>query len=157
MQLALIPPGEFEMGSTFDERERILQLWPEIDVADFDDESQHGVRLTVTFSVGVYEVTVGQFRQFVEEADYVTEAERTGGGRGWNSMTQRFEGPAPEYTWQNSGWTPYDEDHPVVNITWNDAIAFCNWLSLREDLDEYYDTAGDSTSTRFAAAMDTDC
>jgi len=29
---------------------------------------------------------------------------------------------------------PQDDDHPVVMVTWNDALAFCKWLSRREGL-----------------------
>jgi formylglycine-generating enzyme required for sulfatase activity len=37
----------------------------------------------------------------------------------------------PEYTWRNPGFTQSD-DHPVVNVGWNDAVAFCQWLSGKE-------------------------
>jgi sulfatase modifying factor 1 len=37
----------------------------------------------------------------------------------------------PKYSWRNAGFTQGD-DHPVVNVTWNDAIEFCKWLSEKE-------------------------
>ena len=37
----------------------------------------------------------------------------------------------PKYTWQNAGFEQTDE-HPVVNVSWNDAVAFIAWLSRKE-------------------------
>ena len=37
----------------------------------------------------------------------------------------------PEFNWRNDGFEQTDE-HPVVNVSWNDAVAFCKWLSDRE-------------------------
>jgi formylglycine-generating enzyme required for sulfatase activity len=76
-------------------------------------------------------VTIGQFRRFAEESGYRTEAERDGrGGWGVNGKTGKFEGRRPCYSWRNPGF-PQDDSHPVVNVTWNDAVAFRAWLSKR--------------------------
>lgn len=66
-----------------------------------------------------------------EEA-YTTDAEKDGeGGFGYDEATGRFEGRKPQYIWKNTGWK-VTEDHPVVNVSWNDAKAFCAWLSRKE-------------------------
>ncbi len=89
------------------------------------------VTLTKPFYLGVYTVTVGQFRQFVKNAGYQTEAEKDGdGGWGYNAETKDFDRDK-KYNWQNVGWDQTD-DHPVVNVTWNDAVVFCDWLSKKE-------------------------
>ena len=36
-----------------------------------------------------------------------------------------------DYSWQKAGFEQTDE-HPVVNVSWNDAVAFCDWLSRKE-------------------------
>ena len=36
-----------------------------------------------------------------------------------------------DYSWRNAGFEQTDE-HPVVNVSWNDAVAFCKWLSRKE-------------------------
>ena len=120
MKFVLIPAGEFMMGSS------------ESDSYGFNNEKpQHRVRITRPFYLGVYEVTVGQFRQFVEASAYQTEAETDGkGGLGYNATTKEFE-TKPEYTWRNPGFAQTDT-HPVVNVSWNDAVAFCRWLSQKE-------------------------
>ncbi|WP_417385389.1 SUMF1/EgtB/PvdO family nonheme iron enzyme [Gimesia sp.] len=131
MQLAEIPAGEFLMGSGKSAAE-IARLF-ESKAENFADEHpQHRVKITKSFQMGVFEVTVGQFRQFVEATGYQTEAEKDGeGGYGWNETTEKFEGRDPKYNWKNTGFKQTDE-HPVVNVTWNDAVAFCKWLSRQE-------------------------
>ncbi len=121
MKLVLIPPGEFMMGSPEDEEGR------------WDDEGpQHRVRITKPIYFGAHQVTVGAFRRFVSDTGYKTEAERDGeGGWGWNEAEGKLEGRDPKYHWRNPGFSQTD-DHPVVNVSWNDAVAFCEWLSGKE-------------------------
>jgi formylglycine-generating enzyme required for sulfatase activity len=95
-----------------------------------DEKPQHQVRITQPFYLGVHEVTRGQFRRFVDETGYQTKAEKDGrGGWGWNEQAKKFE-QNPRYTWQNPGFEQTD-DHPVVNVSWNDAVAFATWLSRK--------------------------
>jgi formylglycine-generating enzyme required for sulfatase activity len=120
MRLTLIPEGTFEMGSPEGDKD-----------AEQDEKPQHRVRITRPFYLGVHEVTRGRFRRFVDEAGYQTEAEKDGkGGWGWNEETKKFE-QNTRYTWQNPGFEQTD-DHPVVNVSWNDATAFAEWLSRKE-------------------------
>lgn len=124
MKLFLIPPGEFLMGS------------PENEEGRQDNEPQHQVRISQPYYVGAHEVTVGQFRQFVEATGYETEAESpfTDGGIGWDQTAGKPDGPDQKYDWQSTGFEQTDE-HPVVNVTWNDAVAFCRWLSSEDGKD----------------------
>ena len=151
MKLVLIPAGKFLMGSPKDEKGRD------------ENEAQHEVEITKPFYLGTYTVTLGQFRAFVKAAGYQTEAENDGqGGWGYNAKTKDFEGLKPDYNWKNPGFEQTD-DHPVVNVTWNDAVAFCDWLSNKEGKTyrlpteaewEYSCRAG--TKTRFYSGDDDD-
>jgi len=118
MKLVLIPPGEFMMGSSESEADRS------------SDEAQHRVRITKPYYLGMHEVTVGQFRAFVEARSYRTEAERDGKG-GYGLGSDGNWSQKPEYTWRNVGFSQ-GEDHPVVNVSWNDAAAFIEWLSEKD-------------------------
>ena len=120
MNFTLIKAGEFQMGS------------PETDKdAEDDEKPQHRVRITRPFYLGVHEVTRGQFRRFVDDSGYQTEAEKDGkGGRGWNEAANKFE-QNPRYTWREAGFEQTDL-HPVVNVSWNDAVAFAEWLGKKE-------------------------
>ena len=79
MKLVRIPPGEFLMGS-HDSLEALAAAYPEYGperIAQLtDDRPPHKVRITRPFFMGMHEITIGQFRRFVEEAGYRTEPER---------------------------------------------------------------------------------
>jgi formylglycine-generating enzyme required for sulfatase activity len=96
------------------------------------ERPQHRVRITQPFYLGTYHVTLRQFRQFVSATGYKTEGEMaTKQGRyGWNSDKKAFEF-SEIYSWRNAGFQQTDE-HPVVDVSWNDATAFCKWLSKKE-------------------------
>jgi formylglycine-generating enzyme required for sulfatase activity len=121
MELVLIPKGRFRMGSPEDEVGR----WP-------NEGPVHDVEIRASFYMGACPVTIGQFRAFVKATNYKTAAEQDGkGGQGYNKDTRRWNGYKPEFSWHNTGWEQTD-DHPVVNIAWQDAVKFCEWLSARE-------------------------
>jgi formylglycine-generating enzyme required for sulfatase activity len=139
MKLAFLPAGEFLMGTSREEIDRLFALYSPIllpmERELFEGEyPSHRVRITKPLYLGIHEITVGQFRFFVEDMGYKTEAEEDGqGGYGWNQPAENFEGPNPEYSWRSTGFSQTDE-HPVVNVTWNDAMTFCEWLSRKEGL-----------------------
>jgi len=119
MKLVLVPPGEFMMGSPDDEELR------------GDDECQHRVRIAGPFWLGVHEVTVAQFRRFVKEAGYTTDPEKR-----TQVLAEQLGGSGEPAkfgvrTWREPGFSQGD-DHPVVAVSWQDAVQFCAWLSRQE-------------------------
>jgi len=140
MKLTLIPPGEFMMGSTEEEIAEVLKEAEKAGKIDEDmterlrsESPQHKVRITRPFYFAVHEVTVGQFTAFVEATGYQTEAERDGkGGTGWiDGSFTGYTDTKPELNWKNLG-IEQTEKHSVVNVSWNDARTFCEWLSQLE-------------------------
>ncbi len=85
------------------------------------------------FYAAANEVTIGQFKAFVVASGYKTDAERDGNGGTGLTRDGRW-GQSPEFTWRNYGFQVAD-DYPVGNVSWNDANAFCKWLSKSEKVD----------------------
>lgn len=100
--LRLVGPGRFEMGAPRREQGRR------------PNESQHPVRLTRSFYIGVREVTNREFREF--RSSHTSGAEKYQDLAGGN--------------------------HPAVMLAWEDAAAYCNWLSAREGLAPAYVAEG---------------
>jgi formylglycine-generating enzyme len=138
-----IPAGTFVMG-----RDSTLHG---------DEAPAHEVTLS-GFSIDATLVTVAEFRAFVEATGHVTDAERLGFG-----MTAT-EGMA-DWAWervQGASWrAPWGparaeelgqrDDEPVVMVSWNDAVTYCEHLGKRLPTEaqwEYAMRAG--TATRFA-------
>ena len=133
MKLVSIPAGEFEMGSRLTTKELAAKFsqWDAKESYFEGERPPHRVKLTSDFYLGQHEVTVGQFRKFVADDGYQTEAESDGkGGYGFDEAEGSFAQDA-KYTWKNPGFTQTDA-HPVVNVSWNDAQKFCAWLSQKE-------------------------
>jgi formylglycine-generating enzyme required for sulfatase activity len=91
---------------------------------------KHRVRITKSFWLGAHEVTRGQFRRFVDEGGYKTTAERDGKG-GWGMIDGQWK-QDPRFVWNRDLGFEQADDHPVVNVSWNDMTAFCVWLSEKE-------------------------
>ena len=101
----LIRGGEFTMGSPLSEFLR------------GSDETQHQVRVS-DFFLCKYPVTVAEFRSFVE-ASARTEAEKAGG-----EVNKRNE-------LSGSVRSHSEENHPVLHVSWYDAVAYSQWLTKK--------------------------
>ena len=138
-KMVLVPPGEFLMGSTVEQVEAALKVAEELG----DDQAmknriqkperpQHRVVLTKPLMMGATEVTVGQFKKFVEATKYLTEAEQYGfSDSSEKVLTDKVTKGQKQTNWRRAG-AEVTDDSPVTQITWNDAVAYCNWLSTQE-------------------------
>ena len=71
-------------------------------------------------------MTVGEFRRFVTETGYKTDAEKGGYCWTWDGEWKIKHGA----NWRDLKFSQ-DENHPVVCVSWNDVVAFAKWLSKK--------------------------
>jgi sulfatase modifying factor 1 len=119
MQMVLVPPGTFRMGSPVTEKDREK------------DETPHEVTISRSFYMGAAHVTVDQFASFVGDSGYRTDGERAGQSVDFAIQDGKFQFKRDgDGSWRD---TSYEQagDHPVVHVSWNDAKAFCAWLSQK--------------------------
>ncbi|WP_407351333.1 formylglycine-generating enzyme family protein [Luteimonas sp. R10] len=85
------------------------------------------------FFMDVHPVTVGQFRAFVEATGHVTEAERLGDAAVYDPDTGGWQ-LLPGADWRRPMGPeapPAPDDHPVTQVSWNDAVAYAKWAGKR--------------------------
>ena len=108
MKLVRIEPGTFTMGQDgppmedFLRSKRFGEIWKANDRIDFDEKPAHAVTISQPFFMGVTEVTLGQFREFDPNFKKV------------------------------SGKSRLNDDDAARGVTWDKAVAFCEWLSKKE-------------------------
>jgi len=105
-----IPAGEFTMGS---------------DIYSFEQPIQQ-ISLDA-YLIDKYLVTNRQFKQFVDETGYQTDAEKNGSGEVWTGKRWRNDQGAIWKMPDGSTSIEGKEDYPVSQISHNDAIAYCEW------------------------------
>ena len=101
------------------------------------------------FYINRYEVSNGEFAAFVEETGYITEAEKFGDSFVLDMLLSEAVKSEITQAVMNAPWwlpvkdaswrLPEGKDstishrmgHPVVHVSWNDAVAFCEWAGGR--------------------------
>ena len=144
-EMVVVPARQFLMGSSNDDE----NAWD-------DERPQHQVTISKPFAVGKYEVTVRQFREFINAAKYKVRG-----------MCQKYDFDSGDWdlkadiNWENPGFKQ-DNNHPVVCVAWDDAKAYVNWLSeetgkkyrlLSEAEWEYVARAGTTVAYHFGATI----
>lgn len=115
--LARIPAGEFTMGA--------------ID-ADEDERPVHPVYVS-EFLIGRFPVTNDEYARFVRATGYPAPAIRGLPLIAAGDRDALFKELAAAYVWKYTEPPAGRSSHPVVLVRYDDALAYCRWLS--EELD----------------------
>ena len=146
-EMVSIPAGTFQMGAD-----------PENSTTSAE-KPKHPVTIGRPFSIGRYEVTVGEFRAFVTESGHVA------GTSCWIPMPANYPRPKEENNWREPGFVQSDR-HPVGCVLWSDAIAYVDWLKKKTGKNyrlpteaewEYAARAGTTTPNYWGDSSDEVC
>jgi formylglycine-generating enzyme required for sulfatase activity len=113
-KMVWIPADSFRMGETTALKEG----------SDSDEKPVHRVSIG-KFAIGKFEVTVGEFRKFVNVESYQTDAEKKGSCWTYKNNSWAYH---KSLNWRNPNFYQSD-NHPVVCVNWNDVTAYTKWLS----------------------------
>jgi formylglycine-generating enzyme required for sulfatase activity len=137
LQMIWIPPGRNLLGSTPEEREWAIGPEGKISIEHVNDEgdSPRQFELANGFWSSRSEITVGQWKIFIATTDYITDAELLIGGALCNDIIGG-DGKGEWKFMEGKSWRDpnfaQDDTHPVLCVSWNDAMSFCEWLTQRE-------------------------
>lgn len=109
-EMLIVPAGQFEMGD--------LQ-----NTGHPDEKPVRSVTIEKNFSIGKYEVTLGEYRAFVRATNHDS-------GTACEILTNGEYVIEEGFNWQNPGFRQA-QNHPVTCIKYSDAQAYTAWLSLK--------------------------
>ncbi len=92
-----------------------------------NEKPPHQVTIDYDFEIGKYEVSVEEFKKFVNDTNYKTDAHK---GNGCYVYTNGSWDKKSDTNWKNA-YITQDDKHPVVCVSWNDAQAYTKWLSQK--------------------------
>ena len=133
--LIYVPEGSFTMGNN--------QLSSNVVSESYTATPEHKVNLS-HYWISKTPITIGQFRAFVNETGYVTEVEKSGHSGPWvYDFSIKGFTPKAGYYWDNAfkdvlqrfPEITMNDQHPVSCVSWNDCIAFTNWLKGKLSLE----------------------
>jgi len=137
IELVRIPAGPFLYGST------------DADTMARDNEKPQRMVDLPEYWIGRYAVTNVQFARFVEATGHKTTAEQKGQGGVWTGNNWKWVSGAD---WLHPGGPKSTivgkDDHPVVQVIWDDAKAFCDWAGLALPSEEQWKKAARGTDGR---------
>lgn len=118
--MVFVKGGTFMMGCTSEQ-------------SNCDDDEKPVHQVTVSdFRMGKYELTVAQFKHFIDETSYKTDAEKKGFSYFWTGSEWKKKSGVNWKCDAAGNTRPQSEyNHPVIHVSWNDAIEYCKWLSRK--------------------------
>jgi len=116
--LVKIDGGSFTMGCV-----------PSRDGDCGSDETPSNTVTLTGFYLSKYEVTYGQFKTFIEASKYQTDAEKKGYSYVWTGKWEEKKGVTWKCDVAGNLRSSSESQHPVIHVSHNDAVAYCQWLS----------------------------
>ncbi|MEN1960164.1 SUMF1/EgtB/PvdO family nonheme iron enzyme [Luteimonas sp. MJ246] len=117
-QMVVVPHGGFSMGALDDDGD-----------ADDNERPRRYVRFDRGFALSLGEVSVGEFRRFVDATGYRTRAERRGFSMAYDERSGNFVRRSGVDWRSDFAGAPAEARLPVVHVGARDAQAYADWLA----------------------------
>jgi formylglycine-generating enzyme required for sulfatase activity len=156
--MVFVGEGTFLMGSTHEQINRLAESCPpkqddpNCGPGYFEDELPQRSKWLPSFCIDQLEATNSSFAQFVEATGYVTTAEKRGSSRTWNDQARNWNWDVVGADWRHPHGPDSSikglENHPVVQVSWDDALKYCQWEGKRLPTEEEWEKAARGTDGR---------
>jgi len=94
-----------------------------------NEKPARGEEILKEFAIGQSQITVGDFKRFVKNTNYVTEAESENGCAAYVDGESKYNSVL---NWRNPGF-PQTDDHPVVCVSDKDSKVYLGWLTRQTE------------------------
>jgi len=157
MLIVYVPEGNFQMGTTDEQYPKVLQMCVQTGATQGDCETSlkeekpaHTVWLDA-YWIDRTDVSNAQFQGFVNASNYKSDAEKVG---------QSYVYDVPSKKWVETAGADWKhprgpqssvsglQNHPVVQISWNDAAAYCQWAGRSLPTEAQWEKAARGTDGR---------
>ena len=119
-ELVVIPAGNFKLGALSGDK-----------AATDAEKPAHVVALDKDFAISRTEISVAQFGAFIKHSGFKSFADKSGGSEIFDLASGKFiQGKGVNWRYNHIG-KPTEDDFPVVHVSFNDATAYVQWLSLQ--------------------------
>ena len=109
-------------------------VWCEVEAGKFvmgsdeigsDEKPRHTLNLSYTYKIAKYPITNIQYGLFIKAGGYTETCRWFWTKAGWAQIIDKWNYSQP-YWWDDSR---FNQTNQPVNVTWYEAVAFCNWLT----------------------------